>query len=524
MLKVLLVDDEPLANEGMKNIIKWEKYGCKICGEAADGEEAISKIQKIKPDVVITDIRMPVLDGLELISYVKRKKDDNIKFIILSGYSEFEYAKKAMEFGVKHYLLKPIFEDEIEQVLVELYAEIKEEKKNRLQKTEEAHMSICNLIKKLTQKDGNYDELINIYNSAFDKKVAKVWYYALLKIIPNDHTNNNDAKDLNAVTEYMRSITNTSIEENNQLFIINHNENTFGLLIGILDEKPNNKHIKNILKDIAEPITKTFNNGYQISVGSNIENLKEIKKGYSTAQKALKHSFYFDLNSIIFYDTIENINFNYKFLNSEFINLVFEAIEEIDEKKIENIVKKEFAVFKEKLLDPEIIQIYVNNIIYRSNKMIGNVVEDDSFKIDMREFRNKENSISQMQEAVIQHCKHCCRVLGEKNKNALDENTYRIEEYIKENYKKSITIKEMSKELYINPVYLGQLFKKIFGVRFNDYIHQLRIEEAKKLIEETTMEMSEIAKEVGYSNYNMFSKYFERNTGTKPTNYKNNLS
>ena len=125
MLKVLLVDDEPLAIEGMKNIIKWEKIGYNICGVAEDGEEAISIIRKTKPDVVVTDIRMPVLDGLELISLVKKRIDSNIKFIILSGYSEFEYAKKAMEFGVKHYLLKPVFEEEMQQVLLELYTEIK---------------------------------------------------------------------------------------------------------------------------------------------------------------------------------------------------------------------------------------------------------------------------------------------------------------------------------------------------------------------------------------------------------------
>lgn len=173
MLKVLLVDDEPLAIEGMKNIIKWEKIGYKICGVAEDGEEAISIIRKTKPDVVVTDIRMPVLDGLELISLVKKRIDSNIKFIILSGYSEFEYAKKAMEFGVKHYLLKPVFEEEMQQVLLELYTEIKKEKESKLQKTEEAHMSISSLIKKLTQKDGSYDELLNIYNSTFNKDAAR---------------------------------------------------------------------------------------------------------------------------------------------------------------------------------------------------------------------------------------------------------------------------------------------------------------------------------------------------------------
>lgn len=524
MLKVLLVDDEPLANEGMKNIIKWGNYGCEICGEATDGGEAISKIKKIKPDIVVTDIRMPVLDGLELISFVNKNIDNNIKFIILSGYSEFEYAKKAMEFGVKHYLLKPVFEDEIGQILTELHDEIKKEEKNKLQNAEEAHMSICNLIKKLTQKGGNYDEFLKIYNLTFDNKVANTWYYALLKTTNlGDNREIDEKKKINAIAEYMRNITNTSIANNNQLFVINHNANTFGLFIGISDKQPNYKKIENILKDIADPIAKISSNGYQVSVGSHIKDLKEIKKAYSTSVKALKHGFYFDLNSIILYDSVKNINFNYSFLNSEFINLVLEAIEAIDEKKIEKVIKEGFAVFKKKLLEPEIIYIYVNNIIYRSNKMIGNVDEEVDFKIGIWEFGNKESPISQIEKAVIHHCNYCCRVLGEKNKKVLDENTYKIEEYIKKNYKKSITIKEMSKELYINPVYLGQLFRKIFGIRFNDYIHQLRINEAKRLLEDTKMEISEIAKEVGYSSYNMFLKYFERNTGEKPANYKNNI-
>ena len=527
MLKVLLVDDEPLAIEGMKNNIKWEKMGYRICGEAADGEEAVSIIQNVKPDVVVTDIRMPVIDGLELISIVKKRIDSSIKFIILSGYSEFEYAKKAMEFGVRHYLLKPVFEEEMHQVLKELYTEINEEKKSQLQKTEEAHMSISSLIKKLTQKDGNYHELINIYNCAFNENPAKVWYYALLRIIPDcaDRqycASSREKEDLNVVAEYMREIANLSIEKNKELFVINHSANTFGLFIGILAEKPNYNHFKNILIEIAEPIRQKYGFDYQISVGIHIKSLKEIKKAYNTSLKALERSFYSDLNSVVFYHAVKDVNFNYNFLNSEFINSVIQAIEEIDEEKVERIIQREFAFFKKKLLDPEIVQIYVNNIIYRSNKIIGKTDDEENFKIDISELENRENSISQLKKAVIHHCKHCCRVLGKKNRENLDENTYRIEEYIRENYKRPITIKEMSKELYINPVYLGQLFKKTFGMRFSDYVHQMRIDEAKRLLEETTMEISEIAREVGYSSYNTFLKYFEKNTGTKPADYKTN--
>ncbi|MDQ2084870.1 response regulator [Herbivorax sp. ANBcel31] len=523
MLRVLIVDDEPLANEGLKNIIEWEKNGYEICGEASNGEEATLKIRKLKPDVVVTDVRMPVLDGLELISFVKNKIDSNIKFIILSGYSEFEYAKKAMEFGVKHYLLKPVFEEEITQVLKDLCTEIEREKENKLLKTEEAHMSISNLIKKLIHKDGSTDELCNIYNSTFGKNAAKVWYYAFLKILPADYLNNQESKK-DKITEHMKSISEEAIENNNQLFVFNNNTNTFGLFIGILEDGENQDKIKNILKEIAAPIKKIFDSRYQISVGNPIKDLKEIKRAYNTSKKALEHCFYEDLDNIIFYTSLKNVNFDYDFLHSECVDLVIEAVEEINEEKVEDIIQKEFAYFKERLLDPEIIYMYVNNIIYRSNKVTEDMNEVDAFKINMSEFKNKKIPITQIKKVVIDWCKYCCKILREKNKKVFDENSYRIEKYIKENYKEPITIKEMSKNLYINPVYLGQLFKKIFGVRFSDYVHELRIDEAKRLLEETSMETCEIARELGYSNYNMFLKYFERNTGTRPNNYKKKQS
>mgnify|MGYP000873820445 CR=1 FL=1 len=129
LLNVLLVDDEPYVREGIKKLINWEECGFILCGEAANGEEAIQLVETLSPHVIIVDIKMPVMDGLELIKYVSEKYQEKIKFIILSGYNEFTFAQTAMKYNVKNYLLKPIDEDELCQTLRNLHREILSEMK-----------------------------------------------------------------------------------------------------------------------------------------------------------------------------------------------------------------------------------------------------------------------------------------------------------------------------------------------------------------------------------------------------------
>ena len=128
MLKVFLVEDEFVIREGIKNNIDWKAHGYEFCGEAGDGELAYPMIQKLRPDIVITDIRMPFMDGLELSRLIRKELPDT-EIIILSGYQEFEYAKEAIKLGVAQYLSKPINGEELLAELDELSAKIEEKRR-----------------------------------------------------------------------------------------------------------------------------------------------------------------------------------------------------------------------------------------------------------------------------------------------------------------------------------------------------------------------------------------------------------
>lgn len=135
MIKLLIVDDEPFIRQGLKILINWEEYGYEIVGEACNGLEAIKELEKKDVDIIITDLKMPEMNGIELIEYVRKNILDEIKFIVLSGYYEFEYAKKAIKYNVTDYILKPIQKDELIKVLVALKEEyLKQEQQSVIQK------------------------------------------------------------------------------------------------------------------------------------------------------------------------------------------------------------------------------------------------------------------------------------------------------------------------------------------------------------------------------------------------------
>lgn len=129
--KVLLIDDEPAALEGMQLWINWERIGFTLCGTASNGVEGLQMIEELQPDLVVTDVNMPMMNGLEMIAAWQEEHDYSVRFVILSGYSEFEYAQKALRYGVNNYLLKPIIPEEAEEELAEVYEGLVQEMEKR---------------------------------------------------------------------------------------------------------------------------------------------------------------------------------------------------------------------------------------------------------------------------------------------------------------------------------------------------------------------------------------------------------
>jgi Response regulator containing CheY-like receiver domain and AraC-type DNA-binding domain len=384
MYKVLLVDDEPFAIEGLKLIVDWKNLDYEIAGECKNGEEAVCMIEKVLPDLVITDIRMPVMDGLDLIAHVKKHIAKDIKFIILSSYSEFEYAQKALRLGINHYVLKPVFQEEITEVLIGLSKQL------GLQKQPENKMKISQ------GKTGLYE---NDILSRAEQDGLKLEY---------------------------------------------------------------------------QPV-------WQKNFGS-----REIT----------------------------------------YLNDIVDALEDLNPQKLEIVIESAFGYFQNQLLAPEIVKMFVMNIIYHCIRMtqeMGGSSDGLLDRYEISQLEQRKTTVGDLKGLLLNFCQESYfnwKALQERN---LNQNIYRIQEYIQQNYKQNLTLKEIAKNFYLHPVYLGQLFLKNFGFSFSEYLHQLRIREAERLMTAGNMKPHEIAAEVGYNNYHSFLNNFRKYTGHNPADYKEKL-
>ena len=202
---------------------------------------------------------------------------------------------------------------------------------------------------------------------------------------------------------------------------------------------------------------------------------------------------------------------------------VFEAVEEVNINKINNIIDTTFEYFKAHRIDPDIVIMFTSNMICKINNLIYQTDDKAKEFIDnhtILDIKGHERSMEELKKFFEGFCLGVCEYFEKVRDRKAVSNVTKIEAFIKENYKRNITIRELAENLYMHPAYMGQLFNRKFGMSFNEYIHEMRIEEAKRLMKGTNLNNYEIADGLGYSNYNSFLQQFQKYTSMKPTEYR----
>ena len=248
MIKVFLVEDEIVVREGIKNNIEWEKEGFAFVGEASDGELALPMIQELKPDIIITDIKMPFMDGLELSRLVK-KEQPNVKIMILSGYNEFDYAKQAINIGITEYLLKPISPAKLLQAVKEIAAKIEKEneqqeyvKKFKREMLENKNLEKQKFFSDLVSKELAMTEILERANALEMDFVSSAYNVILFNVMKKNQVNTSYSEEIVKITTILEDI----VAENDSLYMFDRVGEGWGFLI--LGENAGNvDYIKNIL-------------------------------------------------------------------------------------------------------------------------------------------------------------------------------------------------------------------------------------------------------------------------------------
>lgn len=498
MYKVMLVDDEKLITEGLKNLIDWEKLNLEVVATANNGEEALRKLKEEKVHIVITDINMPVMTGLDLIKEVKGK-DNKTNFIILSGYDEFSYAKKAIEYGVDSYILKPIDEEELEKTLIKLLARIeksKKEKKDVLYKNTKLLQFINGKI--------NKEEILKIEDELNIPLRGKS--YTVSSIILNKK--NEDGRYIN-IDEIIEEYSDKTYE-------LLHKFDGQTILINSWDLDVKNEDVLKYFNFIKDKLIEKIEGDVFIAVGDVTKDIDLLKNSLNSSNKLKKYILTEGTNICLTSEDVTNIK-DYKTNFSKEIERLNKIIIEKDGSGAK--------MFLEGLIDD--IALTPKNIYDLSIRVVMLIDKiSDEFKVDKKYVKDSlssnivelcsESTRDSIKAFLVSEIEELISVMYSTTKR-YSPVVSQIVSNIEERYSEELSLKTLAYQYNINSSYLGRIFTKEVGMSFSDYLNKVKNTKAKELILETNMKINDIAKAIGYTDTSYFYRKFKKYYGICPS-------
>ena len=531
-IKVFLVEDEVIIRSGVKKSINWEQEGYEFVGEASDGELAYPMILKEKPDILITDIRMPFMDGLELSRLVKKELPD-IKILILSGYDEFEYAKKAIKIGVTEYLLKPISAAKLTEVLNAVAETIRQEneEKNLLETyfaemRENTERDKMRLFEKLLMGDLSMGEILEAGERFGMNLGASCYKIVLFKILANleNHVYAEQMVDACSSVEQAASMM-------EGVYVFQRGVEGWAFLLTAQDEKSMEESAKILYQNLKQAMKNYTQLEYFGGIGSTVPRIRSLKQSFREADRAFAARFVEEANQIISQKEFEKSQMEeglkmqgvvqigksremlQKFLSNgtrEEVKAFSDAyISRIEEENIRSTMVRQYVV-----IDVCIVILSFCERISSANRLQEEAEE-------LQKMMQKIHSLSEIKKYVV-------RLLNEAIELRAAESGRRYSDLIAA-AKKEIENHYMTEEISLNtvaisvgmsPSYFSSIFSKEAGKTFVEYLTEVRIEKAKEFLMCSSMKTSEIGYEVGYKDPHYFSYIFKKVQGCSPKEYR----
>ena len=537
MYKLAIFEDEAIVRKNIIKKIEWEKHDFKIVGEAGNGKEALEVIESERPDVIITDIEMPFMDGLEL-SRITREKYPEIKIIILTGFDEFKYAHSAIQLEVMEYILKPVSSEgltaTIEKVRRQLDIEISE--KEDLQLLKQSYLESLPIIREnflnelITNRHHKIEllEKSNYLNMNFEESVF------ICSVINIDKTSISRKDFTQPDYELIKfAVLNTSkeiLEKRNLGYAFSHEDHI--VIISLFFENNKElieKQLFKYLEEIRYSIDKYLKITVNIGIGNLCYTVEEISGSYKNALMSLNYRFIVGDNRLIYIDDLEpqsqlKIEFDE---NKEYILLT--SIKFGDKSDICNIIEDLFSCFKDEKISFNDYQVYLLEMLAAIVKVSKSLMIDtkelfgQNYNLFVEMF--KFNTLREVKEWFKNICISLMTSISERRQSSCKMYVENAKKYIRENYSDSeISLNSVSKYLHISPSYFGTIFKEGTKETFISYLLAVRMENAKNLISASNLKNYEVAKKIGYTDQYYFSHSFKKYFKISPNEFRNNLN
>lgn len=532
MFRVIIADDEKKVCQLIRMLIDWDKIGMEVVATAGDGTEVLERIKEHKPHLIISDIRMPGLNGLEMIEKA-RELDKELEFIIISGHRNFDYAQTAIKFGVNDYILKPVSKEELQVTLLrmrdKLQARVDTQLNNRQIATDlEANkgrlrnsfpsMLLMNLIDRqrlqieTVNTEFNYNFKDGIFqviclqfhhvksaeravHTALEGK-GREWLYRLFHELTYDYA---------------------CFFQNSTLFcLINYGK---GNQTGV------KRSIKTFVNDVI--LQDVILNLVDITVGMGraVSNMDEIGDSYKKASYALRQRLLPGSTKVLEYEQKDSTGFSESREFTEFNKRLISSIEKLEWEQVRGeidglrrilleypgITGHEILQMTKEVLNVYLLTLKDNNIqVSEGEKLLPEFNENAEDCVNIQELfgllkKTLEDSMNQVLEDKKQASIRPIRI---------------AKQYIENNFRNTVTLEEVSSQAGFNTSYFSTVFKKETGFTFLEYVTMLRMNECKRLLRETDKNIAVICEEIGYSDMKHFAKCFKKYTGLKPNEFR----
>lgn len=540
MLKIFLAEDEVIVRETIKRMIPWEDLGFELVGEAADGEMALPLLLRQKPDLLITDIKMPFMDGLTL-AKVAKKEIPGLKVVILSGYDDFNYAKQAINIGVEDYLLKPITKNALIERLTEIRSRYEHEKTQK-EYYEKFHREM-QAYEKNSSRDffealvsGSMD-MMEIYRRSekLGLDIVAEAYNVLIFTMNCEEDFSGQREGYSEWEAESLELLEEFFSENTSAMLFRCNIFSYGVLI-----KGQKETIEENTRSCVSEIQRIFDRKEQkrqwfVAAGEPVERLSQIQKSYYSASRAFSQRYLYDEN-ILYYDemaSMEKKNVtedDSTYLQKVDVNALNPAILQkflsnglLEE--TENFVKDYFYAIGQEPLESLVFRNYVTlNVrfsVMSFLKEIGcdtrTLEQEDTEDVLSESSKSLENAIAYAEKIISQAIALRDQNSGNKNRSILKTAVDFIDSHYME---EDMSLNKAANAANVSANHFSALFSQNMGQTFIEYLTNLRMNKAKEYLRCTSMRSSEIAGEIGYKDAHYFSCLFKKTQGMTPSDYR----
>lgn len=528
MFNLIIVEDEDITRLGLRDCVSWEDYDINVVFEASDGLEALQFIEQNHVDIVLTDVKMPLMDGIELVERI-RENNKNIKVIFISGHWDMQYLKSAFHLEAIDYILKPIIPKELHNMLTKvtqlcIQEQQQEELFNEIKDKLEQSMPVL--------RERFFSELINeryyskeevIERSSFLEIILNPNdYYCVMTLVYNpEFIDEKSAKNITLRLIPIREILEEELKKFNA-YCINENNNELCIIIQF-DSPVEHEQMIDLAKRLKSTVNHSVSEFITIGIGKVLQGIENIGESYRQSLHAAEQSVFLGNNNVIHIADVEKVSRKVGYYSTKDIT---DIINYVRTGKSEEIKKSVSALFRRLKQNPKIHISYVRNICLELIVTIN--LQLMEYKV-IREDENQEYTweelftilnIDEIQEWITNQMVQACEKILSVQTNTSNNIVYMIKKAVEENFCENISIQNLADELFLTPNHLYMLFKKETGETFNQYLTRYRMEKAKEYLSEPKYKLYQITEMVGYSDSDYFTKLFKKHTNYTPSRYR----